>query len=188
MLTAGKKNVGIRIPNHQLTLELLDLLNFPLAVPSANIYGSISATNSKNIIHQFGNKIKYILDGGDSSKGIESTIIGFENKQTIIHRLGAISKEEIEKVIQSKAIIKDVPHQKNQLITNTPLIVVNDKKKLYELPSKKDGIIHFNTKSNTTVPIQNQLWLSNSSDLNEAAKNIRFTHIDLLIDNSIDLM
>ena len=58
-------------------------------------------------MHQFGDKIEYILDGGKSLKGIESTIVGFSDQQAIIYRLGAIGIEEIEETIQSKVSLEN---------------------------------------------------------------------------------
>ena len=63
-VTAGLKDVAIRIPNHQLTLELLQKLDFPLVAPSANPYGYISPTKPEHVFKQLGGKIPYILDGG----------------------------------------------------------------------------------------------------------------------------
>ena len=63
-MTSGLDTVGIRIPNHPLTLELLKTLDFPLAAPSANPFGYISPTTAVHVEQQLGDKIPYILDGG----------------------------------------------------------------------------------------------------------------------------
>lgn len=104
MITAGKETVAIRVPGHSLTLELLEQLNFPLVAPSANPFGSISPTNANHVFNYFGNKIKYILDGGECVNGIESTIIGFENDEPVLYRLGSISLEDIENAIGKLAM------------------------------------------------------------------------------------
>lgn len=101
LITAGKDTVAVRIPNHPVTLELLKSLDFPLAAPSANPFGSISPTTATHVADYFQSTLEMVLDGGPCTNGVESTIIGFENENPIIYRLGAISKEEIEAVIGS---------------------------------------------------------------------------------------
>ena len=99
LLTSGLPTVAVRVPNHDLTLELLERLDFPLASPSANPFGYVSPTTPQHVISQLGNDIPYILDGGACTVGIESTIVGFEPNGPVIYRPGGISKEEIEQVI-----------------------------------------------------------------------------------------
>jgi L-threonylcarbamoyladenylate synthase len=99
LITAGKDTVAVRVPNHELTLRLLKSLNFPLAAPSANPFGSISPTTASHVADYFPSEIPMVLDGGNCSNGIESTIIGFENIKPVLYRLGSIAAEEIEAVI-----------------------------------------------------------------------------------------
>lgn len=99
LITAGKDTVGIRIPNHPLTLELLSQLDFPLAAPSANTFGNISPTRPEHVSSYFESTLSMVLDGGPCPKGIESTIVGFEGEEAVIYRLGSISIEDIEEVI-----------------------------------------------------------------------------------------
>ncbi|MGK7390428.1 MAG: L-threonylcarbamoyladenylate synthase [Candidatus Cyclobacteriaceae bacterium M2_1C_046] len=99
LVTAGMERVAVRIPAHPLITELLNNIDFPLVAPSANPFGYISPTNAHHVDDQLGDKIPYILDGGECKVGIESTIVGFENEKTIIYRLGGVSKEKIEQLI-----------------------------------------------------------------------------------------
>lgn len=99
LITAGKDTVAIRIPNHSLTLELLRKIDFPLAAPSANPFGKISPTTASHVKNYFDGQIKMVLDGGPCRAGIESTIVGFENNEPIIYRLGSTSIEDIEAVV-----------------------------------------------------------------------------------------
>jgi len=99
LITAGKDSVAVRIPDHPVALELLKSLNFPLAAPSANPFGSISPTNSFHVADYFQNVLPMVLEGGDCKNGIESTIIGFESDEPVLYRLGSISLESIENVI-----------------------------------------------------------------------------------------
>lgn len=99
LVTSGLDRVGVRIPNHSLTLELLSKLSFPLAAPSANPFGYISPTKAEHVDKQLGTKIPYILDGGACEVGLESTIVGEENGEIIVYRLGGLSIDEIEAVV-----------------------------------------------------------------------------------------
>ncbi|MFT7083553.1 MAG: L-threonylcarbamoyladenylate synthase, partial [Nonlabens sp.] len=83
LITAGNDTVGIRIPQHELTLELLRNLPFPLAAPSANPFTYISPTTAQHVKSYFDGELEMILDGGDCENGIESTIVGFENGEPV---------------------------------------------------------------------------------------------------------
>lgn len=99
LVTSGLDRVGVRIPNHSLTLDLLKSISFPLAAPSANPFGYISPTKAMHVDKQLGSKIPYILDGEACEVGLESTIVGEEDGQIIIYRLGGLSVSDIEHVI-----------------------------------------------------------------------------------------
>jgi L-threonylcarbamoyladenylate synthase len=96
IVTSGLPRVALRVPNHQLTLELLRRIPFPLAAPSANPFGYISPTEAQHVNEQLGKKVDYILDGGACIVGLESTIVGVEDGNVCIYRLGGLSVEEIE--------------------------------------------------------------------------------------------
>ncbi|MBL7913355.1 MAG: threonylcarbamoyl-AMP synthase [Bacteroidia bacterium] len=99
LVTSGLPSVAVRIPNHNLTLELLKKINVPLAAPSANPFGYVSPTQPAHANSQLGDKIAYILDGGACEVGLESTIVGVEDDKVCIFRLGGLALEEIEKVV-----------------------------------------------------------------------------------------
>lgn len=99
LTTSGQPTVGIRMPNNSLTLELLSILPFPLAAPSANPFGYVSPTNAQHVADQLGDRIDYILDDGDCSVGIESTIIAIDNGAPKVLRLGGLSLERIAAVL-----------------------------------------------------------------------------------------
>lgn len=107
LVTSGLPTVAVRVPDHPLTLDLLKGLEFPLAAPSANPFGYISPTTADHVNAQLGQKIPYILDGGECQVGIESTIIGFpEGKPTIV-RLGGLRLEDIENIIGEVEAVLD---------------------------------------------------------------------------------
>ena len=106
--TNNKKTLAIRFPKHPVTRNLLKNLNYPLAAPSANLSSKVSAVNSSDVRDDFGKKIKYILNGGKSSIGLESTIVDLRNKPKIL-RLGGLESSLIEKVLNKKILIGKNP-------------------------------------------------------------------------------
>ena len=100
-VTNKKKTLAVRFPNHSLTRKLLKELDFPLAAPSANISTKVSAVSKEDVEEEFGNKIKFILDGGSSKIRLESTIVNLDPKPAIL-RLGAIEVSKINKVLKKK--------------------------------------------------------------------------------------
>lgn len=104
IVTSGNDTVGIRVPAHPLSAQLLSLLEFPLAAPSANPFGYVSPTTAEHVKHQLGGKISYILDGGPCAVGLESTIVAFENEVPVILRLGGLDVESISRTLGLKEI------------------------------------------------------------------------------------
>ena len=96
IVTAGNDSVGLRIPKHPLFMELLTQCGFPIAAPSANMFGRISPTTAEETLKELDGKIGYILDGGKCEVGIESTVISFVDETPCILRHGAITMEDIE--------------------------------------------------------------------------------------------
>lgn len=99
LLTSGKETVAVRVPNHPVALALLGQLEFPLAAPSANPFGAISPTSAAHVLNYFGDNLNIILEGGECERGLESTILGFEEGKPILYRHGSIATEEIEKIV-----------------------------------------------------------------------------------------
>ena len=93
--------MAVRFPKHSITRKLLKSLNYPLAAPSANIYTRISPVSKIDVKDEFGKKIKFILDGGYSKIGLESTIINLVNNPQIL-RLGSIEISKINKILKTK--------------------------------------------------------------------------------------
>ncbi|WP_439152230.1 L-threonylcarbamoyladenylate synthase [Winogradskyella sp.] len=179
VITAGKDTVAVRIPNHPVILELLNQLEFPLAAPSANPFNSISPTTAIHVETYFKDKIKMVLDGGPCKSGIESTIIGFENDEPIIYRLGSTSIEAIENVVgkveikNKKEIAPDAPGMLERHYAPTTKTILSDNIEDSILPykNKRVGIITFKSSIiNDTVEFQ--IALSKSGDLTEAASKL----------------
>ena len=177
LITASKKTVAVRIPQHPVALELLQLLDFPLVAPSANPFSRISPTTAQAVSDYFGNQVKLILDGGRCKKGLESTIVGFENEAVIIYRLGSISQEDMERVIGKNVTVNNInnssPVAPGMLLKhyapNTPLQLVDDlNTAIRSHPDKQLGILSFQN-HHDEENIKTQFTLSEKGDLEEAA-------------------
>jgi L-threonylcarbamoyladenylate synthase len=177
-ITAGSNRVGVRIPNHPLTLKLLNKLDFPIAAPSANKYGSVSPTRAEHVKIQFGDQVPLILDGGECNVGIESTIVGFEENEVIIYRLGQITAKQIEKVCGQKANVKNNADEiimapgmvKHHYAPKTLLKIVNGNEQIKI--SEKSGVILFNEQKIAGIPFENQIILAENDDLEEASRKL----------------
>ena len=102
------KTIAVRFPNHKVCRSILKIIDFPLAMPSANLSSNVSPVNAENVADEFQKKIKIIINGGKSKVGIESTVIDLTGKPKIL-RPGIISSEILEKFLKIKmnAVKKD---------------------------------------------------------------------------------
>lgn len=101
ILTAGGDTVGVRMPDCDIALNLIKLAGVPIATPSANISQMPSATNIKNAMNYFQDKVDLYIDGGESKLKTASTIVQVIDNVPLILRVGSITEEEIKKVIKS---------------------------------------------------------------------------------------
>ena len=97
IVTAGLPSVGLRVPAHPVALALLNAARIPLAAPSANRFTELSPTTAAHVREAFPDL--FVLDGGPSSVGIESTVISFAGQTPRILRPGMITRTQIEETI-----------------------------------------------------------------------------------------
>jgi len=180
LVTSGLDTVAVRIPNHPLTLELLSQLDFPVAAPSANPFGYVSPTQPAHVDEQLGNKIPYVLDGGPCTVGVESTIVGFEDEQPVIYRLGGIPVESIEQIVGA---VKVQPRSgpkpnapgmlKSHYAPKKKVIIGDITQLLNSYPPGEVGIISLQKRFSEISPAR-QVILSETGDLSEAAQRLFF--------------
>ena len=96
-VSGGLDTVGIRIPSNQIALEVIKAAEVPICAPSANISGKPSSTLFKHVLEDFTDKVDMMIDGGQASIGLESTVIDMTTPIPVLLRPGAITKEMIEK-------------------------------------------------------------------------------------------
>lgn len=98
-VTAGLPTVAVRFPAHPVALTLIKLSNTPIAAPSANLSGRPSPTTAEHVVQDLWGRIDYILDGGTTPFGVESTILDITRRPPILLRPGPIAPEDLERVV-----------------------------------------------------------------------------------------
>ena len=167
-VTNKKKTIAVRFPEHPLTRNLLKNLKYPLAAPSANISSKISPVSKNDVIEEFGKKIKFILDGGQSTIGLESTILSLVKKPRIV-RLGGIEKSKINKFLKIKT----------QLLKKSKIVMPGQSKLHYspqipirlniKYPRQNEAFILIKKRN---LSDKNYFYLTKNQNLKEAAKNL----------------
>jgi len=168
-VTNNKKSLAVRFPKHTIFKNLLKQLDYPLAAPSANITTKISAVKAKDVKEEFGNKIKYILDGGTCAIGIESTIVNLIGRPSIL-RLGGLDILKIQKTLGFKINISINPKKKiapgQSRLHYSPGIPLRMN---VTKPKNDEAFIMINRKK---TKLKNYFYLTTKSNLDDAAKNL----------------
>tara|TARA_B110000444_G_scaffold146827_1_gene137270 strand:+ start:32 stop:985 length:954 start_codon:yes stop_codon:yes gene_type:complete len=167
--TANLKTVAVRIPENKTIRKILKILNFPLAIPSANKSTQISPVSAKDVASEFSGSLKFILDGGSCKIGLESTVIDLTSKAKIL-RPGLINPSDISRVLNKETkvytgskVVKSPGMLKRHYSPGIPM-KLNQKK-----VKNNEAFIVFGKKYKKGKNIFN---LSYKSNLNEAAKNL----------------
>ena len=168
-VTNNQKSLAVRFPKHTLFKNLLKQLDYPLAAPSANITTKVSAVKIEDVKEEFGNKIRYILDGGVCTVGIESTIVSLLGKPTIL-RLGGLDISKIHKTLGFKLSVAINPKKKiapgQSLLHYSPGIPL----RMNIIKPKNNEAFIIIKKRKTKL--KNHFYLTTKNNLDEAAKNL----------------
>ena len=175
LVTSGLATVAVRVPRHPLIRRVLELTDFPVAAPSANLFGRLSPTTVEHVLDQLGDRIDLVLDGGPCQVGVESTIVQVSEGQVVVLRPGGTSLEMIEQITNRIAFaapcLDTVPLAPGQLPSHyaprTPLELVDSIPT--SAPSAGCGLLLFQPFS-TTGYAQLEI-LSASGSMEEAAAN-----------------
>ena len=187
LISANQETVAVRMPNHPLALKLIQKIGIPLVAPSANPYMAVSSTSATHVLDYFKDDLPLILDGGKCIKGIESTIIGFENNTIIIYRKGSITKEKLEIITNHKVVyfnentnnVQTPGMHKKHYAPKTKLIITQDvDKSIVIYKNLKYAVITLKKTENKDF-----FYLSENGNLEEAASNLY--HILITIDKMI---
>jgi len=174
-ITAGSPLVGIRFPSHPLFQALLTTLDFPIAAPSANKYGCVSATRAEQACAAFKDEIPLVLDGGPCAYGLESTIVGMKENAVVVYRLGSI---DLDTLAAQLGYIPTLVNQttetpvapgmvKYHYAPNTPLFFMNK----HQTPQESTGYI-FLSQIPSGFPAEQCIVLSKAGELKEIGRNL----------------
>lgn len=118
VVTALLDTIAVRMPNHPVALALIRESGTPIAAPSANVSGKPSPTSASHVMEDLSGKIEFVLDGGETSVGVESTVLDITQPVPVILRPGGITKEAIERVI-GRVVVHPSVHNKDVLVDQT---------------------------------------------------------------------
>lgn len=134
LITSGLDSVGLRCPNHPLTLQLLLSIEGGIAAPSANKFGKTSPTTAEHVESEFKNEVA-VLDGGPCEIGIESTVAEIEDNEVKIYRPGYYTAKMIQELLHSRGVSARVSYSespvapgqlKHHYMPKIPLIIVQE--------------------------------------------------------------
>ncbi|MGC8803143.1 MAG: L-threonylcarbamoyladenylate synthase [Bacteroidales bacterium] len=185
IVTSGLSSVGIRIPNHPVALALINHAQRPIAAPSANKFGKVSPTTAQHVKKHLPG-VDFILDGGKTHVGIESTIIKLNEQGFDVLRNGIITREEIEKIIPYAPEKRDGPMvlasgmMHSHYSPDKPIFILSDKIKILK---EKAGFISFTGQN--TDGYKQIIKVSQNGDLREYAANL-FAAIHQLEESDVE--
>jgi L-threonylcarbamoyladenylate synthase len=173
IVTSGLPTVGIRMPANEIALELIRTSGRPIAAPSANKFGRISPTTANHVRKQLPD-VDYILDGGKTTVGIESTIIELTKKGFRILRNGIITKEDIEAILpfddteKTESVV--APGMVKSHYSPVKKMLVAEENLPVEIDKSKAGLISFTGKYENGY--RKIIRVSENNDLKEYAVNM----------------
>lgn len=178
IVTGGGDTVALRVPGHPLTLKLLSQLDFPLAAPSANPFGYISPVLAEHVAEQLNGKIPYILDGGHSMIGLESTVVTVENNKLVVLRIGGVPLEDLHEAVgelELRINLSSNPKSPGQLKSHyapkIPLMLGDISQMIKTQTNKKIAVLVFSERNHSPNVVAQEV-LSPSRDIKEAARNL----------------
>ena len=189
IITSGLPTVGIRMPANEIALELIRTSGRPIAAPSANKFGRISPTTAAHVRKQLPD-VDYILDGGKTTVGIESTIIELTEKGFRILRNGIITKEDIEEVLpfddseKTESVV--APGMVKSHYSPVKKMIVADEDIPLDIDKSKAGLLSFTGKYENGY--RKIIRVSENNDLKEYAVNMFDAMHTFEDDSEIDII
>jgi len=187
-VTAGGSRVAVRMPAAPLALELLQLLDFPLAAPSANPYTYVSPTRAEHVVASLGPRVDLVLDGGPCAHGLESTVVAVEpgpdgRVAVVLYRPGAVTAEALTTFLGGRApLLRHLPNAAGPSASpglsalhyspRTPVTLISDWAETGNGGASRPGYLAFQTLPPGHPPGPTARILSPTGDPAEAARNL----------------
>ena len=105
LVTGGRETVAIRIPANEIARQIIEQCGHALAAPSANLFGHVSPTTAQHVLNDLRDKVDLIIDDGDCTIGVESTIVDFTTAQPQLLRPGGFPAEDLESIIGQQILM-----------------------------------------------------------------------------------
>lgn len=176
IVSSGLDTMAIRMPDHEIALEIIRNSNGAVVAPSANPFGYLSPTTASHVKDQLGDKIDMIVDGGLCEVGLESTVLDLTKEIPLVLRPGGLSLERLKEVLgevevfNRKVVTPTAPGQlESHYAPRTPLIIINNKDEIKN--SEKSAYLSFKGEE-TGLNFKYNEVLSESGDLIEAASKL----------------
>jgi L-threonylcarbamoyladenylate synthase len=109
IVTAGRTRVGVRMPRHPVARRLIELAEVPVAAPSANSFGRTSPTRAEFVLEDLDGRIDAVIDSGDTTLGLESTVVDVCEDPPILYRPGMVTLQQLQSLCPSLIAYRE-PH------------------------------------------------------------------------------
>jgi L-threonylcarbamoyladenylate synthase len=108
IVTAGRPRVGVRMPRHPVARRLIELAGVPVAAPSANSFGRTSPTRAEFVLQDLDGRIDAIVDSGDTTLGLESTVVDVCEDPPILYRPGMVTFQQIQAIVPHLIVYREL--------------------------------------------------------------------------------
>ena len=105
LVTGGRETVAIRIPANEIARQIIEQCGHALAAPSANLFGHVSPTTAQHVMNDLGDSVDLVVDDGDCTIGVESTIVDFTSGKPQLLRPGGFPAEDLESIIVQEILL-----------------------------------------------------------------------------------
>jgi L-threonylcarbamoyladenylate synthase len=176
IVTAGLETVAVRMSSHPVFAQVVRSFGGPVAAPSANRFGRISATTAQHVMEELHGRIPLIIDGGPTRFGLESTIVSVKNGTVFILRRGPITTEELKVIalvetITDSNVISAPGQLPSHYAPRTPLQLIPESVSFTPAPRQRVGLLAWG-RGEPSAKFAAVRILSVSQDLNEAAAHL----------------
>lgn len=195
-VTGDLSTVGVRIPNHDIALQLLNKTNLPLAAPSANVSGKPSPTTVQHVIDDMMGRVSVIIDGGPTNVGLESTVVDCTGYVPMILRSGVITKDAIQEVVGACDIAPALQMPSNKYKhyhPEVPLVLVMDDQQVNQVISDEKSLgnrVGVIAKTNEPLPRVDKVYTLGIEEddmavqLYDTLRSLKKADVDVVISNS----